>query len=157
MTVTHRTAQEWCEFRGSNVRIDISNNAGLCGVVPECTDWTIVSVVGTKLFDKSATNSTGLSEQEVSDYCCASGLGGGVPVCDPAAGCGYVPEGLLCCVCHHPCCDLFRTQHLLRVMVPAYWGPTQASTYFNFTSFQGGGSELVPEDFANTLKQYQCV
>lgn len=44
-----------------------------------------------------------------------------------------------------------------RVMVPTYWGPTQASTVFNFTSFQGGGSELVPEDFNNTLKQYQCV
>lgn len=53
---------------------------------------------------------------------------------------------------HHHCHCL-----PLRVVVPPYWGMSQGGTTFNFTSFVGGGSELIPEDFANTLKQYQCV
>lgn len=72
------------------MRIDISNNAGVCGVVPTCAEWSIVAISGTKLFDKTATNSTGLSTEEVSNYCCSAGPGGGIPVCDSAAGCGYV-------------------------------------------------------------------
>ena len=70
------------------MRIDVSNNYGLCGVVPECAAWTVVASFSTKLFDKSATNTSGLTEEEVNEYCCSTGYGGGVPTCNPADGCG---------------------------------------------------------------------